>query len=260
MFGGRLGEIEAYIPPPASESGGRPASTGELAWMKNDLDRSLRPGQSRQQIGAGQLHRLRLHQLPLDEGQHVHQARNRGRHEGHGAGRSLHRRHRRRFRPNQKLEEDEFKTVAIPFYVLYDPNQKVVATFPGLTRERHRNISHFSTRARTAAAERLRPTPASRPPFKTLDGATLSTADWKGKVVVLNYWATWCVPCRYEIPEFNKMHQDLASKGVEVVGISMDEDGADTVKEFLKQNPMKYTVGLGTGEVDTAAANHRGAG
>lgn len=44
------------------------------------------------------------------------------------------------------------------------------------------------------------------------------------------------------------MHRDLASKGVEIVGISMDEDGADTVKEFLKQNPMKYTIGLGTGE------------
>jgi thiol-disulfide isomerase/thioredoxin len=75
-------------------------------------------------------------------------------------------------------------------------------------------------------------------------------ADWKGKVVVLNYWATWCVPCRSEIPEFNRMHDELGSKGVEVVGISMDQEGADVVKPFLEKNPMKYTVGLGSGEMD----------
>ena len=65
--------------------------------------------------------------------------------------------------------------------------------------------------------------------------------------MVLNYWATWCVPCRAEIPEFNKLASELGPKGVEMVGISMDEDGAELVKRFLKQNPMKYTVGLGTG-------------
>ena len=86
-------------------------------------------------------------------------------------------------------------------------------------------------------------------PFRSLDGAPLSPASWKGKVVVLNYWATWCIPCRQEIPEFNRMHADLGTKGVEVVGISMDEDGAAAVKPFLQQIPMKYTVGLGTGTI-----------
>ncbi|HWD97550.1 MAG TPA: TlpA disulfide reductase family protein, partial [Bryobacteraceae bacterium] len=60
-------------------------------------------------------------------------------------------------------------------------------------------------------------------------------------------WATWCIPCRAEIPEFNKIARELGPKGVEVVGISMDEDGAQSVKPFLKQIPMTYTVGLGTG-------------
>ena len=87
-------------------------------------------------------------------------------------------------------------------------------------------------------------------PFKTLDGAALSPADWKGKVVVLNYWATWCVPCRSEIPEFNRIQAEMGAKGVEVVGISMDEDGAESVKPFLEKNPMKYTVGLGSGSMD----------
>jgi thiol-disulfide isomerase/thioredoxin len=86
-------------------------------------------------------------------------------------------------------------------------------------------------------------------PFRTLDGAPLSTSDWKGKVVVLNYWATWCIPCRKEIPEFNRIQKDLGPKGVQVVGISMDEDGAESVRPFLKQIPMQYTVGLGSGTI-----------
>jgi thiol-disulfide isomerase/thioredoxin len=67
---------------------------------------------------------------------------------------------------------------------------------------------------------------------------------------VLNYWATWCLPCRAEIPEFNRMHDDLGAKGVEVVGISMDQEGADAVKPFLEKNPIRYTIGLGSGDIE----------
>ena len=81
-------------------------------------------------------------------------------------------------------------------------------------------------------------------------GPVISEAAWQGKVVVLNYWATWCVPCRKEIPEFNRIHEELASKGVEVVGISMDEGGAEAVKPYLTQNPMNYTVATGTGVME----------
>jgi len=83
--------------------------------------------------------------------------------------------------------------------------------------------------------------------FSGPDGQPETLDAFRGRVVLLNLWATWCVPCRQEIPEFNKMQAELGSKGVEVVGISMDEDGLEPVKAFLKQNPMKYTVGLGTG-------------
>jgi thiol-disulfide isomerase/thioredoxin len=150
---------------------------------------------------------------------------------------------------NQKLEEDKFKTIAIPFYVLYDANQNVLATFPGLTRKPEEYLSFLNTKS-TLAPEAVPVNAAlDGTPFKTLDGAALSPAAWKGKVVVLNYWATWCVPCRSEIPEFNRIHDELGKDGVEVVGISMDEDGA--VKPFLEKTPMKYTVGVGTGSMDT---------
>src|SRR5262249_105389 len=143
---------------------------------------------------------------------------------------------------NQKLEEEKFQTVAIPFYVLYDADQNVVATFQkGLTRDSQEYLAFLNTPGRTV-------TPTSTAsldgaPFRPLEGGGISPADWKGKVVVLNYWATWCVPCRSEIPEFNRMHDEL--KDIEMVGISMDEDGADSVKPFLQKMPIRYTVGLG---------------
>ena len=61
--------------------------------------------------------------------------------------------------------------------------------------------------------------------------------------MVLNYWVTWCIPCRKEIPEFNRIQEDLGSKAFRWLGISMDEDGADSVKPFLKQTPVKYLIG-----------------
>jgi thiol-disulfide isomerase/thioredoxin len=82
------------------------------------------------------------------------------------------------------------------------------------------------------------------PGAKTLTGAAFDPATLGGKVVVANFWATWCLPCRREIPEFNKLQANLGTRGLEVVGISLDEDGADAVKPFLDKHPMNYTVGL----------------
>jgi thiol-disulfide isomerase/thioredoxin len=152
---------------------------------------------------------------------------------------------------NLKLEEDKFQTIAIPFYVLYDGNRNVVATFSkGLTRNPEEYLSFLNTRSAGGPLNAADKTALDGTPFRTLDGADLSMADWKGKVVVLNYWATWCVPCRKEIPEFNRMQDELGAKGVEVVGISMDEDGAQVVKPFLEKNPIRYTIGLGSGSMD----------
>jgi thiol-disulfide isomerase/thioredoxin len=64
---------------------------------------------------------------------------------------------------------------------------------------------------------------------------------------VVNFWATWCVPCIKEIPSFNRLHDEMAGRGVVVLGVSMDEDGgAPLVKSFLKDHPMKYSVALGS--------------
>src|SRR5207244_10227896 len=75
-----------------------------------------------------------------------------------------------------------------------------------------------------------------------LNGKRFDLAAEKGNVVLLNLWATWCVPCRYEIPELEKMHNDYASRGLKVIGVSLDDTGADAVKAFVKEQKMTYTV------------------
>src|SRR5205823_10473493 len=137
-----------------------------------------------------------------------------------------------------------FHTVAIPFYVLYDNNRNVLSTFTDRTSDSQKYLAFLNAPApggQPALNAAEAPPALDGAPFKTLEGAALSTAGWKGKVVVLNYWATWCVPCRQEIPEFNRIHDEMGAKGVEVVGISMDQEGAEVVKPFLAQMPMKYT-------------------
>jgi thiol-disulfide isomerase/thioredoxin len=84
------------------------------------------------------------------------------------------------------------------------------------------------------------------PPYSaaSLDGKRFDLAAEHGKVVFLNVWATWCGPCRYEIPELKKMHAKYAVKGFEVVGVSVDESGSQPVKEFVKENAIGYPIVL----------------
>jgi thiol:disulfide interchange protein len=239
MFGTRLGEIEAYIPPASG--------SGDLSWIENDLPSAFAKAKAEGKTvlvnftgyACTNCHWMKANMFTKPEVDPV--MKNMVLVDLYTDGTDA------ASEANQKLEEDKFQTVAIPFYVLYDANQNVLATFPGLTREPVKYLSFLNTRSNVAA-----PVSAGLDgtPFKTLDGAAFSTADWKGKVIVLNYWATWCVPCRSEIPEFNRIQNEMGAKGVEVVGISMDQDGAETVKPFLQKNPMKYTVGLGSGSMD----------
>jgi thiol:disulfide interchange protein DsbD len=94
--------------------------------------------------------------------------------------------------------------------------------------------------------------PAPAVSLSLLDGGALSLESLKGKVVLVDFWATWCVPCISEIPMFNQFHSDYKSQGFEMVAISLDEEGAAKVKPFLKRHPMKYTQVLGDGRVADA--------
>ena len=95
------------------------------------------------------------------------------------------------------------------------------------------------TAANNAAFE-----PAPEVELKTLDGAAYRLADARGRVVLLNFWATWCGPCRNEIPTLNAMNGDLGARGFAVVGVTTD-DTPELVREFQKDIPQSYTVVLG---------------
>jgi thiol-disulfide isomerase/thioredoxin len=84
------------------------------------------------------------------------------------------------------------------------------------------------------------------PPYaaKTLEGAPFDLAAEKGKVVLVNVWATWCGPCRFEIPELQKMHDQYAARGFKVIGVSVDEGDAAGVKQFVADQKMTYPIVL----------------
>ena len=80
--------------------------------------------------------------------------------------------------------------------------------------------------------------------LKTTDGKPLKLSELRGQVVLLNFWATWCVPCRSEIPSLNEMQRDLAGRGFKVLGVSTS-DSAELVREYQKDVKQDYTVALG---------------
>jgi peroxiredoxin len=102
-----------------------------------------------------------------------------------------------------------------------------------------------ATAQNTAAAE-----PAPDVELKALDGKPMKVSDLRGQVVLLNFWATWCVPCRSEIPSLSAMQRDLGGRGFKVLGVTT-EDSAELVREYQKDIKQDYTVAIG----DAAVAN-----
>ena len=152
---------------------------------------------------------------------------------------------------NQQLEQSKFQTIAIPYYVIMDAEGNPVATFTkeGLTRDTGEYLAFLQTRGRALAGDGAKPSSSdlSGLPATTLDGAPVDTAALQGKVVVLDFWATYCVPCLKEIPTFNRVQAQYADHGLVVLGVSMDVDGgAPLVESFLKKHPMQYRVALGS--------------
>jgi thiol-disulfide isomerase/thioredoxin len=80
------------------------------------------------------------------------------------------------------------------------------------------------------------PQPLSPISFQKADGTKVTLADFKGKTVLLNLWATWCIPCRREMPALNKLQSDLGDKDFEVVAVNIDTQGPERVEAFLNDN------------------------
>jgi len=81
--------------------------------------------------------------------------------------------------------------------------------------------------------------------LKDADGKLVHLADYRGKVVLLDFWATWCGPCKIEIPWFEEFQRQHQEKGFAVIGVSMDDEGWEVVKPFLTRLKVNYRVLIG---------------
>ena len=111
------------------------------------------------------------------------------------------------------------------------------------------------TRPPSATAEfRTLPESVLRRELQSLDKGSFRLADFGGKVVVVNLWATWCGPCRMEIPEYERVRREYAGRGVEFVGLTTEDPrtSADRVKKFVSE--FKFGFRLGWADRDTALA------
>jgi thiol:disulfide interchange protein DsbD len=241
MGGAKLGELDAYVP----------LAPGRLQWIQNQyheaLERARKEGKlvfvnftgyactnchwmkanmfTRPEIEAA-MQKYVLVELFADAGDATSDA-------------------------NQKLEIQKFNTVAEPFYAIMTPDETVVASFPSLTRDAEQ-FAAFLRKGEgpvpalaPAAAPATAAASTALPTFNKLGGGSI---DPNGKVSVVNFWATFCVPCIQEIPSFNDINREYGAKGVLVAGVSMDED-ASIVPAFLKKHPMGYAVGMGSPDV-----------
>ncbi len=80
-------------------------------------------------------------------------------------------------------------------------------------------------------------------PWKTAEGKTVNTDEWRGKVLVVNFWASWCPPCVEEMPTLDKLQQEFASKNVLFVGIGIDSPS--NIRQFLEMTPVSYPIVIG---------------
>jgi len=95
------------------------------------------------------------------------------------------------------------------------------------------------------------PPAVSVAPLKDAKGASFKLADFFGKVMVINLWATWCGPCRREIPELVKLHKEFHSRGVEMIGLSVEDPNAsaEKVRKFIQDFQIDYRIGWAPVEV-----------
>jgi peroxiredoxin len=90
--------------------------------------------------------------------------------------------------------------------------------------------------------------------WRTSDGATHSLKDYQGKAVLVNFWGTWCPPCRRELPDIVKLRNELGPQGFEVIGVCLENvpNPAEHVAKFAKANGLEYPLIIANGDVERA--------
>jgi thiol:disulfide interchange protein DsbD len=242
MAGDKLGWIDAFVPMRAAESA---APSDGLVWMKDRYGEALDRARRENKLvfidftgyACTNCHWMRANMLARPEIAAV--LRNFVLLELYTDGADA------ASQANAKLQLEKFNTVAEPYYVILDPNENTVAKFEGLTHDPAQFLAFLNQAQVTAVASSAAPA-GEYPQVTLLEGGPLAARSLYGKVAVVNFWATYCVPCIGEFPFFNKLYHQFSSQGVAFIGVSMDDDAAAKVPAFLKKHPIDYTVALGS--------------
>src|SRR5947209_3776302 len=81
--------------------------------------------------------------------------------------------------------------------------------------------------------------------LQSLEGKNVKLSDFRGKAVLLNFWATWCGPCKIEMPWFVELQKEYGPQGLQIVGVAMDDASKDEITKFVKEMGVNYTILLG---------------
>lgn len=88
--------------------------------------------------------------------------------------------------------------------------------------------------------------------LESLDGKTVRLSDYRGKAVLLNFWATWCQPCKIEMPWFEELQKEYGAQGLQVVGVAMDDASKEDIAKFAKEMGVNYPILIGKESVGDA--------
>ncbi len=113
---------------------------------------------------------------------------------------------------------------------------------------------HAARRAGGGANDSLDPTGKPAPDFtlETPDGKNVSLSNYRGQAVMLNYWATWCAPCKIEMPWFVELQKEYGPQGLQILGVAMDDSSKEDIQKFAKDMGVNYTILIGREAVGQA--------
>lgn len=104
----------------------------------------------------------------------------------------------------------------------------------------------------TAQQATIDPDVLAELPFSGDEGQPVTLKDFRGKLVLLNFWATWCIPCVEEMPDLQELHERYADKGLAIVSVSQDSRGLPAVKEFAQRHKLTMPLYLDTKKFELA--------
>lgn len=136
---------------------------------------------------------------------------------------------------NDKIADKFGGILGLPTSMLYARDGRKIKTVVGIISNREEMEKTLEAQLESSASsEGPSAAPEAGAAIPTLDGSTVSLNQYKGKVVLVNFWATWCEPCKAEIPWLIEFNHKYGSKGLVILGIAMDDDGKRVVEPWVK--------------------------